>query len=163
MSDLFFLNELDKQDVQKSSYTSDNNNLMSVNLFIKALKKVSDTIDEAVNTLSTIKKPNGTILERDTEDSILLVAFMEHTDLAGKILDEFQKGTSILHDNNTEELIQLFTELNSAFTIARIKLNLFSITKNIKYTEEIKGGISNILILFEQIKSVIIDTEKDTE
>jgi hypothetical protein len=162
MSDLFFLNELAKQDVKsQSTYTSDNNELSSVNIFIKALNKVSDKIDEAIDNISKLKKPHSTVAERDSEDCLLLVTFVENINLAGKILDEFQKGTSILHDN-TPELVNLFTDLNNGFTMARIKLNLFSITHNLKYANETKNTISNILKLFETMKEVVINAQDDT-
>jgi hypothetical protein len=157
MSDLFFLNELEKKDVKSQlTYTSDNNEISSVNIFIKALNKTSDKIDEAIDTISKVKKPHSTVAERDGEDSFLLVTFMENINLAGKILDEFQKGTSILNDN-TPEMVKLFTDLNSGFAIARIKLNLFSITHDLKYAKETKNTINNILKLFEKMKGAVIN------
>ena len=162
MSDLFFLNELEKQDVKgQPSYTSDNNDLAAVNIFIKALNKTSDKIDEAIDIISKVKKSHSTVAERDSEDSLLLVTFMENINLAGKILDEFQKGTSILNDN-TPEMVKLFTDLNNGFAIARIKLNLFSITHDLKYAHETKNTISNILKLFEKMKEVVINAKGDT-
>jgi hypothetical protein len=159
MSDLFFLNELEKSDSKpKTSYANDNSHLSSVSIFIKALNRASDKIDEAITIIPKIKNLHGTANERDEEDSKLLVNFVESIDLAGKILDEFQKGTSILNDN-TPEVVQIFTELNNEFGIARIKLNLFSITKDLKYGAETKETIANILKLFETMKEVILEGE----
>lgn len=162
MSDLFFLNEFDKQDKKPiHTYANDNSHLSSVTIFIKALNKVSEKIDEAIEIISKVKNINGTNLERDYEDSKLLARFVETTNLASKILDEFQKGTSILNDN-TPEVVQIFKDLNSAFSLVLIKLNLFSITKDLKYADEIKGTIANILTLFEKMKEAVIEKEKDT-
>lgn len=154
MSELFFLNELPNQDIKaKPTYINDNTIIGSVNLFIKALNKVLLIIDESVNILAKIH--NTKISDRSLEDSKLFATFTENINLASKILDEFQKGTSILNDN-TPEVIKLFTELNNAFSIARMKLSLFSITYDLKYTKDIKDIILNRLQLFEEMKEVII-------
>jgi hypothetical protein len=154
MSELFFLNELPNQDIKaKPTYINDNTIIGSVNLFIKALNKVLFIIDESVNILAKIH--NTQTSDRSLEDSKLFATFSENINLASKILDEFQKGTSILNDN-TPEMIKLFTELKNAFSIARMKLSLFSITYDLKYTKDIKDIILNRLELFEEMKKVII-------
>jgi hypothetical protein len=157
MSDLFLLNELEmekKQDLQ--TYQNDNSYLSSITIFIKALNKAAEKIDEAIAALSKVKNINGTAIDRDKEDSELLVNFVKSIELAGKILDEFHKGTSILNDDN-EELIKLFADLNNYFSIARIKLNLFSITKDLKYADETKKVIDSTLQIFNRIKEVITE------
>jgi hypothetical protein len=159
MSDLFVLNELEIENKQSlQNYTNDNNYLSTVAIFIKALNRAIEKIDESEIILSKIKNINGTILDRDEEDSQLLVDFVKSIDLAGKILDEFQKGTSILNDNN-EELAKLFSDLNQSFSLARSKLNLFAITKNLKYGNETKKVIENTLAIFHEMKKVITETE----
>ena len=163
MSDLFFLNELDKEDKKPIQvYANDNSYLSSVTIFIKALNKASDKIGEAIEIISKVKNNNSTVIDRDAEDARLLVSFLENINLVGKILDEFQKGTSILNDNSIPEVVQIFTDLNNAFSLARIKLNLFSISKDLKYANEIKGAIANILKLFEAIKQAVVEIERDT-
>lgn len=161
MSDLFFLNELDKEENKPSApYANDNSNLSAVTIFIKALNKATEKIDEAINTLSKVKNIDGTVIDRDKEDAELLVSFIKSLELAGKILDEFQKGTSILNDN-TPEVVEIFRELNESFSIARIKLTLFSITKDLKYADETKKVIRNTIILFNVMKETITETESE--
>lgn len=156
MSDLFFLNELDKipEDKPQSTYKTDVGHSASVNLFIKALQKVNEKINDAIETLSKVKNPRATVTERDTEDSKLLVEFVNHLDLAGKILDEFQKGTSILNDNSVE-IEQLFTFLNTSFTNARLKVSLFSIMMDLKYANEAINIVEATLKIFYNMKETI--------
>jgi len=161
MSELFFLNELQRQDVKvKPTYTTDNSNIASVNLFITALNKISDTIDIAVDALSKINHQK--ISNRSSDDVKLLTTFTENINLASKILDEFQKGTSILHDD-TPDFVNLLTELNNTFSTARMKLSLFAITYDLKYTKEVQDIIYNVLKLFEKLKSVVTDTSNSVK
>ena len=156
MSDLFFLNELDKitEDKPQNTYKTDVGHSASVNLFIKALQKTIEKINDGIETLSKVKKPRATAIERDHEDSKLLVEFIHHLDLASKILDEFQKGTSILSDNAVE-IEQLFTFLNASFTNARLKVGLFSVMMDLKYANEAIEIIESTLKLFYNMKETI--------
>ncbi len=156
MSDLFFLNELDKipEDKSNAIYKTDVSHAGSINLFIKALQKAEKKINDAIATFSKVKNPRGTAAERDYEDSNLLVEFVTHLDLAGKILDEFQKGTSILNDNS-QEIEQIFTYLNNSFTNARLKVSLFSVMMDLKYANEAIEIIQITLKFFYNMKDTI--------
>lgn len=160
MSDLFYINEIandeDLKSSQPGSYTSDSNNLFSINLFIKALNKALNKVNESVEILAKIN-PSSTIYERNVDETKLLVEFVTNLDLVGKILDEFQKGTSILNENS-EELVDLFTALNDAFSATKLKISIFSISKDIKYANESIETLNRLLKLFENMKEAIISS-----
>lgn len=158
MSDLFYINEFldqdDKNNDRKITYKTDVSHLASVNLFIKALQKAEEKVQEAITILEKVKNPHSTVVERDAEDSRLLVRFVSTLDLAGKIIDEFQKGTSIL-DDGSQDIIALFTNLNTAFSNTRLKINIFSVTKNQKHANDAIANIRMTLKLFNNMKEAM--------
>jgi hypothetical protein len=168
MTDLYQINEIAQQkgnDDKKNTgngYQSDVTNLSAINLFVKAVQRALDKVSESVEILGQIKDPNGTAENRSLEDSNRLVKFVEGLDLAMKIVDEFQKGTSILNDN-TPELVDLFTKLNDAFSIVKLRISMFSITKDMKYAESSKETLNIILELFKNMRNSIINATQSQE
>lgn len=168
MTDLYQINEIAQQkggDENKNlpvGYQSDITNLSAINLFVKAVQRALDKVNESVEILGQIKDPNGTAENRSLEDSNRLVKFVENLDLAMKIVDEFQKGTSILHDNTTE-LVDLFTKLNDGFSIVKLRISMFSITKDMKYAETSTETLKIILELFKNMRNSIMNATQSQE
>ncbi len=163
MSDLHYINQISEigKAVAKNNYTTDIHHVSSANLFIKALNKALEKINAAVAILPLIKHHNFKELAKNTEnltlfieDAKLLVEFASHLELAGKIIDEFQKGTTIL-DENMKDFIDFFQSLYSAFSTVRLKITVFAIKKELKYAEEATSALRNIIDLFEKMKTSI--------
>lgn len=162
MTDLFHLNEIanDQQSSKNVTYKTDNTHLSSANLFIKALQKALSKIHDAISILSKIKNPHGTAVDRDLEDSNLLVEFVENLDLAGKIVDEFQRGTSILNEGGAD-VVSLFEKLNEAFSAIKIKINLFSIFKDIKHANDAIDTLNAALKIFESMRDTVAENNSN--
>ncbi len=166
--DLYQINEIAQQqgnDDKKNTgnrYQTDVTNLSAINLFVKAVQKALDKVNASIEILNQIKDPHGTPETRSLDDSNRLVKFVENLELAIKIVDEFQKGTSILHDN-TPELVSLFTKLNDGFSMVKLRISMFSITKDMKYAESSTETLKIILELFKNMRNSIMNATQSTE
>lgn len=158
MTDLYTLNEMsvDKQTNTpiKHSYETNNNNVANVKLFIKAIHKALEKISSAEKLLSEIGDPQHTALERNDQQSEALANFASDLDLAGKIVDEFQKSTAII-SHDLAELAGLFESIHETFTSARLMISMFAVLKDEKYAENAKTLLLNVLKMFESMKSSI--------
>ena len=156
MTDLYMLNELEENEKKPPKHTYQNTDTISstVNLFIKAINKALAKITASEALLDEIGDPRATALERDNNQTKALVEFVSNLNLAGKIVTEFHKSTSVIpHD--LADLESLFEMINNTFFSVEVMINLFSITKNPEYATSSKELLINILKMFEQIKESI--------
>ena len=160
MSDLYKINDIILQDENqkqsvnvKSSYKTETNNIVAINIFVKAIQKALDKIHEAIILIAKVKNFD----ERSAEDLSLLIEFSNNLNLAGKIIDEFQKATAILYDD-TPEIISLFKNLNETFSVVRLRISVFAIKKERVYADAIIESLNIILKLFKTMQNTIQET-----
>ena len=154
MTELYQLNELnDNQSpsIQKANnYVSDINNDFAMHIFIKAINKTIEKVNESIS----IRKQLGeNMMAIPAENSQLMIDFLNNLDLASKIVTEFQQSTSILY-TDIPELINLFEILNQTFIHLKIKINMFSITKNLKYAYEAIINLNSAHKAFASIQNI---------
>lgn len=163
MTDLYQINEIlqKKPDNElktnhpNACYQSDTNHLSTINLFIKAVQKALDQVNKSIEIIDSIN-------ENEAKDPKLMVEFAKNLTLAGQIMEEFQKGTAILYDD-TPNLVNLFNKLNDAFTIVRMRISMFAITKDKKYSFSAIETLNIILLLFQNIKKSTQETLNPSE
>ncbi len=152
MTDLYQINEIsqagtdDKPKVTppNAGYRSDSNYLSTVNLFIKAIQKALDQVNRSVEIVD---------LTNEKANHELMTEFFSNLNLAKQIVEEFQKGTAILYED-TPELINLFNQLHEAFTIVKLKISIFIITKDKKHSAGAIQQLNNVLGVFQNMKKI---------
>jgi hypothetical protein len=161
--ELYKLNELEKAEnkPQEDLYQTSMSHLSSSTIFIKAIEKTIEILKQASLYLDQVEMPDDSKLaERSLKDSELLVLFFKELDKAAKIIEEFHKGTSVFQEGDSEELIQLYKNLNETFYYSKLHINMFSITKNRKYYNLALILLEKLLGFFQDIDKKIYEENK---